>query len=222
MNSNQFQWTDELVQEYLKEMVIGDLGQQYNSIEKFKASKQKPLEYEILEYGYAQQQNNEPDIQYISKVKRLSDNEVFSIGDPTNFGVIKEIEQYNPFNGGLKIKFDDNTVHTIEFLQKATPKQPLYTSVDGKDIFEGDDFWLLYTAPNGIGNPSLTKARKELTLQPYMLAFSTEESANEFVYSSREVLSAKEVLELMVALGESLATETILDGLIEIVKSKSK
>ena len=51
---------------------------------------EQPKEYEILQYGYAQNNENKPDQQYIHSVKRLSDSEVFSINEITEQGKIIE------------------------------------------------------------------------------------------------------------------------------------
>lgn len=83
---------------------------------------------------------------YIQSVKRLSDSEIFTVGDNTNFGIIQSIDIQD-------IKYNDSSrtdINTISFgvskddedplleeIQKV--KKPLFTTLDGVNIFDEND-----------------------------------------------------------------------------------
>ena len=137
-NTEQFQWTNELLKEWAEYYIIheGD-----NLLEKFIQSKSKteqPL-WEILSYSnpnvftdvlggnivdakgsganYAILKNFP-----IHSVKRLSDGEVFSVGDSLDWmGEIKSIEIDDKFNGG--IAFINNSQKSCISTAKKAPKE---------------------------------------------------------------------------------------------------
>ena len=137
-NTEQFQWTNELLKEWAEYYIIheGD-----NLLEKFIQSKSKteqPL-WEILSYSnpnvftdvlggnivdakgsganYAILKNFP-----IHSVKRLSDGEVFSVGDSLDWmGEIKSIEIDDKFNGGMV--FINNSQKSCLSTAKKAPKE---------------------------------------------------------------------------------------------------
>ena len=137
-NTEQFQWTNELLKEWAEYYIIheGD-----NLLEKFIQSKSKteqPL-WEILSYSnpnvftdvlggnivdakgsganYAILKNFP-----IHSVKRLSDGEVFSVGDSLDWmGKIESIEIDDRFNGG--IAFINNSQKSCISTAKKAPKE---------------------------------------------------------------------------------------------------
>ena len=143
-NTEQFQWTNELLKEWAEYYIIheGD-----NLLEKFIQSKSKteqPL-WEILSFSYNTGKNN---IAYkasngyffhgtvaisdtdgmlssvwrIHSVKRLSDGEVFSVGDSLDWmGEIKSIEIDDKFNGGMV--FINNSQKSCLSTAKKAPKE---------------------------------------------------------------------------------------------------
>ncbi len=99
---NSFVWTDELVLEWSDHVrdIFNNPNNNYcgkydgfdTDFKKWKQSKQpsttvKP-EWEIVDYGYTQNNENKPEQRYINSVKRLSDGEVFSIGDMVDDGML--------------------------------------------------------------------------------------------------------------------------------------
>lgn len=82
----------------------------------------------------------------ITKVKRLSDGEVFSVGDKVSHkGVVDTIKE-------LKIRYDGaiyvSTVggmwgQCLASVDKYVPKIPVFVSDDGVDVFEGDTYFLV-------------------------------------------------------------------------------
>jgi hypothetical protein len=83
----------------------------------------------------------------IHSVKRLSDGEVFTVGDKvkvTEYGSIKNVDGFTIRNGisflkeGAWIFYDKGMTH-LDGVKKA--KQPIFLTHDGKDIFNGDTIW---------------------------------------------------------------------------------
>ena len=97
---SEFKWTDELVKEFMKDFVIHPNWKTFGDdwIEEFKASKQPKPEWEILEDASGKKGDpnfsaitrNHPHWEYthypIHSVKRLSDGEVFTVGDRVGYG----------------------------------------------------------------------------------------------------------------------------------------
>ena len=119
-----------------------------------------------------------------------SEDEIFSIGEKTNLGMIKDFHFYS--SGGLV----SNLINTdgygcggyfntsISFLKKVemiSKKKVLFVTDDGVDVFEGDFLWLVsktmnvYQWGNGhIGYGITDKFKGDLTL------FSTKAAATEW------------------------------------------
>lgn len=147
----------------------------------------------------------------IHSIKRLSDGEVFTIGDKI---------QYNNTNNNIRIiksiELDDIKVkifaceecysvpikgsnYGFNLLQNVTKfKQPLFTTEDGVDIFEGDEYILVrkgavsknlctftYTAVSG--ESMWNSKQKDYTL------FSTKEAAEEYILMNKPVLSINDL-----------------------------
>lgn len=122
-NDKVFVWTDELVNEYKNKFYHWEQQVKLSPIEQFKASKQSiSKDYEILSYGVG---NPIP----ILKVKRLSDNSVWSVGDDTTQGKIAEIT-YEPENGLFIHVYTKLLSYNYPFRinEISKPKQVLFTT----------------------------------------------------------------------------------------------
>jgi len=161
----------------------------------------------------------------INSIRRLSDNEVFSIGDvlidtfnkSQGSFTLKEIEfEKAPCDKGTgKLSF----IHThpilgkyipLERLQKAKPV--LFVTEDGVEMFSGDKFW----KNNGWLEPKCFIAGKD---QPYVLndkPFSSKEKAEEYIMYNKPVLSINDVLQHIRHFSKTLDE----DGLKELVESR--
>jgi hypothetical protein len=143
MNTDNFVWTDELVSEYVQNIVFGNLGKEYNHILKFKESKQTKKEYEVLTVRIAYDKGTKLE-ETIHSVKRLSDGEVFTVGDAVKsyfgggylFGVIKSISNdgfincINAREGGndwCRPIIDTNDGFEISKARPIEDKQPTQT-----------------------------------------------------------------------------------------------
>lgn len=89
--------------------------------------------------------------EYIHSVKRLSDGEVFTIGDNinydhySNFNKITKISinQKGSIKEGVWVNYAGGSCH-LSIAKKLPKKTPLFTTEDGKEIFEGDKYYVVY------------------------------------------------------------------------------
>jgi len=93
-------------------------------------------DYRILECGYAQTNNGSPDQQYITKVLRKSDNEVFSIGEEvdTQFWRKQIIIGFNTERTELVVEFETcvnplSKIHKLYNSSKANDYEVLRSTV---------------------------------------------------------------------------------------------
>lgn len=153
--SNSWIWTDELVLELLEKMTSMEGHEnRWRAIERFKASKQPKPEWEILEYKHGGITDLPPAIVGqksiwwnqavcnnwpIHSVKRLSDGEVFSVGDKfwikqqageywviykIEIGIEGDIRFISPsgYNWGLKLALK-HPIHQSTMPVYLTPSQ---------------------------------------------------------------------------------------------------
>ena len=169
-------------------------------------------DYEIL--SYSDNNNNifrEKDNQgilhrldfKIHSVKRLSDFEIFTIGDIVKCedckGKITSLEIYHNdiYLTGIDNKMPFgftlcNALDCFEIPQKA--KQPLFTTEDSVDIFKGDKIYFINTT-NGRFNINIC-LDVEL-YKTHLLYFSTKEKAEEYILYNKPLLTLKDIDELL-------------------------
>lgn len=127
----------------------------------------------------------------ISEVRRLSDGEVFSIGDE-----VKYSDEPNPFtieyfhisDVGNMMAGVRSYRYSIDYIKKVKPA--LFTSDDGVDIHEGDTIWYVrkdwsYTDVEIHAKPSNQSCKY----------FSTQEAAEEFILMNKRCLSVNDVVK---------------------------
>lgn len=123
----------------------------------------------------------------IEKVKRLSDNEVFTIGDRTTKGIIHSFEKHD-FWLGVNVG-DQNTL--LRTFDKIKPKF-LFTTEDNVPIYEHDNYYPVNTdfrqsgVCNGISWYNPKNGEKY---------FSTKEKANEYILMNKPCLSINDLLK---------------------------
>jgi hypothetical protein len=120
-----------------------------------------------LQYEYTVE--NLLGIAKISSVKRIRDNEVFSIGDITNFGTITGFSFDNkiPEPVRMEVKFkgfrpqpDKNIeITTVQYLTNVTKLKPIFTTEDDVDIYQGDECW--YALPRNSFEGKYTLKRRK-------------------------------------------------------------
>jgi hypothetical protein len=139
----------------------------------------------------------------IHSVKRLSDDEIFTIGDKYNDGDLKN-ETIIKFNisseNGLLVNSN-----MLKNISKA--KQSLFKTDDGVAIYEGDIF---YTIDSSFKVQTTFGGKDEVDN-----AWSTKEAAEKYILMNKPCLSIKEILEL------DIDTEQIfITDMQQLVKSK--
>ena len=139
----------------------------------------------------------------IHSVKRLSDSQIFSIGDLVKCedckGIITSLEIYGNdiYLNGIDNKMPFgytlcNTLDCFEIPQKV--KQPLFTTEDGVDIFEN----IIYYGMNKGDLIMMKLNSKDIILDDNRcVTFSTKEKAEEYILLNKPCLSYGDVQEYL-------------------------
>lgn len=154
-------------------------------------------------------------------VKRLSDGEVFSVGDKVKYrprGVIQwTIASFFIRGDGVMLVRSKDSEMVEAFDNDLTKvKTPLFTTEDGKAVFEGDEIYAVFTK-HGFGFDiwgvwpwgAMAKSNWDDTVK----RFSTKKAAEEYVLMNKPCLTLGEVLGMMLNEHEE-------DEITEIAKSK--
>ena len=140
----------------------------------------------------------------IHSVKR-NDGEIFTIGDKVigynnSITKIKTIDLVGEVS--LNIGTDKHEGFSLNSLKKA--KQPLFTTEDGVDIFEGDKYYPVNKTYWIVNEPENTCKINYETYHKNTNNFSTKEKAEEYILMNKPVLSLKEIKETTTIKGLSL------------------
>jgi len=117
----------------------------------------------------------------INSVKRLSDGEIFTIGDNTKYGCIDKF--YIKNNYLLSTTVLESNGRYLKYLEKI--KQPLFTTEDGVDIFNPTLLWRVSKSSfyfNKYGDYMIQKGSCAY------LCFSTKEKAEEYILMNKPFL----------------------------------
>lgn len=146
----------------------------------------------------------------IYSIKRKSDGEIFTIGDKTNGGSIKEICLMGLVVSNIKQPDFIHIVYNHDLKDSIYPdfnnvqklKQPLFTTEDGVDIFEGDiyykvinDTFQLFIMENASKGESLRSK-----------VFSTKEKAEEYILMNKPCLSLNDIFKDVEKMRKGLKT----------------
>lgn len=187
----------------------------------------------------------------IHSVKRLSDGEIFTVGDKVEGYKNNGIKQITINAFGLRIINDANgdgivtnqLSWQLRDLVKIKSKQPLFTTEDGVEVFVGDKYWCAHD--DKFGSHSM---RWTINSNPYEATddifydyrthegkinqnkngnyyFSTQEAAKEYILMNKPCLSIKDVQPLFggAYLDDSPTTlDKLTSNLKKLVKSKLK
>lgn len=157
-------------------------------------------DYEILEiqgkYGsissYKEQYDSDLKDKSIYKIKRLSDDEIFTIDDIVigNSNIKYNISSF-VINGRFgKIIINGHDIHLNECTKV---KQPLFTTEDCVDIFDGNEFYFI--AQNFSGNTcGKLKAKLGVLAEFSEARFSTKEKAEEYILMNKPCLSFQDII----------------------------
>lgn len=128
----------------------------------------------------------------IYSIKRLSDGEIFTIGD--------EIESVcKPYKSYLieRIDIKDNKIriygksflYSLDRLKHS--KKPLFTTEDGVEMFKGDKYWVVYDGYK-LSNSAFT-ADIDYRLSITDLRFASHKEAKEYCFNNKPALSLNDV-----------------------------
>ena len=164
----------------------------------------------------------------IHSVKRLSDGEVFTIGDMTtgvSYNDSRSIESFIvQYDNSIEIK-QKHGITKLKYLVKA--KQPLFITEDGVNVFKGDigkeewnyfptvntKTWKLSSCSN---NSRITNDRIE---NDYIKIFSTKEAAEKYLLMNKPCISINDLLSLD-EFASNNRLQIYMSSLKELVKSK--
>jgi hypothetical protein len=167
----------------------------------------------------------------IHSVKRLSDGEIFTIGDKitgkSKYNCIINSIELNPNCSQIMFNRLDEG---IDLINAKHIKQPLFTTEDGKEIFEGDYYHLVYFEKGIVGLPkgtdlfTVSKAHKaeplgkDETWSTNCKFFSKKEKAEEYIILNKPCLSINDLLKIKNNIG--YFGNTLIEKSKELVKSK--
>lgn len=134
----------------------------------------------------------------IYSIKRLSDGEIFTIGDKvinkTNslyYGIISEIYiRNNELEPYVATTINGNMGLFLNNIEKT--KQPLFTTEDGVDIFEGYTFYII---DDENWQPCIYQNYISINEYKNALKFSTKEKAEEYILMNKPCLSLNDIIE---------------------------
>ncbi len=133
----------------------------------------------------------------IYSILRKSDGEIFTIGDSVSLtfgkGIIKEISSSDNY---LRIK-GAGFNYSLSILTKYT-EQLLFKTEDGVDIYEGDDYWIVYDdykLSTGCfkGHVDILKTMKTTS----NLYFSSKGRAEDYCHEHKPALSLNDIMEVI-------------------------
>jgi len=180
----------------------------------------------------------------IYSVKRLSDNQIFSIGDNVQYDPSNKYTKYPEYNKPYKINkfyFDglgrlvakgyneiDNITNDACVIEsknfRKVERVPLFKSEDGINIYENDKFW--FVAKDFTGKePGELIAQKNITAEYAEARFSTKEKALEYIIENKPCLSYNDIKDIAFGLFMNVSSGKTFfneEAVKELVKLKLK
>lgn len=131
----------------------------------------------------------------IYSVERLSDGEVFTVGDRIKVyqhGSTKTIDSIDLMKEGIWFTYDSGSCHLTHAIKQKP--QPIYLTHDGKDIFPKDIVW--YVNKENFYHDYI-KAYPEVKFNSEIRAyFLTEEEAKKYIIENKPALSINDFWEI--------------------------
>lgn len=235
----QFEWTDELAYEFAAKWKDGRLGDRLPiAIEEFKQSKQPKPEWKVIslqtendtfnlhlnrmyksgdvEFGLEHLLNVEK--AQITTVQRLSDGEIFSVGNAIKWKITGGI--FSSTIQGFELEYldmmicvENNSRVNLCVIQKA--KQPLFTTEDGVPIYEGGEIWYV----DDRWHVDVSNAFHTTNALNWKI-FSTEAAAEAYVLANKPQLSLSDVEQAYVGDKKSKEYISLIDNLRLIIRQK--
>ena len=153
----------------------------------------------------------------IISVKRLSDGEIFTLGDKIKVyqhGSTKTIDSIDLYGNtssmkeGIWLRYSTGSCHMTHVIKQ---KQQIYLTLNGKDIFKGDTVW--YVNKENFYHDYI-KAYPEVKFNSEIRAyFLTQEEAKEYIIENKPALSIKEFWEITTMSGSNRVKSIVLKEL---------
>lgn len=153
---------------------------------------------EVIEKDYLILTYNDSNyIKIIRSVKRLTDNEIFFIGDKVktdglSWDEIQTIQSFQTNSNGFFARLgreENSSFVTYKRLDELKKVKKLFTTQDGIDMYEGDKCWAGYLEE---GIESFEFLDYEGTSKR-MIYFSTKKAAKEYILMNKPCLSLNDV-----------------------------
>lgn len=209
--SKEFNWTDEAVKEFVLtynkiDKLISGTDPIMQTIKEFKQSKQPcSRDWEVVKVrigrsGHIVDVGDTDDTAShypIHSVKRLSDGEVFSVGDEVeNGGVVRKIENFfiSPNIDVLYAETNNNHAWRFMDLKKAEKPKPLFMDVKGNGVFVGDRFYSVTDDFEIIWSDAISGIH--LTPQIISRSFRLSGDAEEYILLNKPLLSVNDVKKI--------------------------
>jgi len=155
----------------------------------------------------------------IYSVKRLSDGEIFTVGDRAKvyeYGSIKTITEIvindtkSILTEGIWLRYDSGSSHMIHAIKV---ENPIFLTHDGKNIFAGDKLWWVnkktFCSDYFVPTPSVTFFSD---LNAYFL---TREEAEDYIIENKPALSIKEFWEITCMSTSNFNKNTYMKDLVK-------
>lgn len=158
----------------------------------------------------------------IYQVKRLSDGEIFTIGDRLHgydLGRSVELTMFKIDKNKCLVGHRDLGLINIKNCKKA--KQPLFKSEDGVDIFEGDLVVCFDIDSFCLRNRTYRFKEEDINDKNYLF-FSTEAKAEEYILMNKPILNVKEICPIIGQCNNTtyIDLDQLTEKLKELVKSR--
>lgn len=228
-----FNWTENMVAEFIQTKLHIQESASFDLIEQFKTSKQPKIEWEIMAYRFKPTETvihnssksfqatvgDNPDYEIYS-VKRLSDSEVFSIGDEMAlYGETKKIIGFETmFNKHMMACHSESGSFNIIYAKKV--EAFLFTTEDMESVYDGDKVVLLSTDNWIISNPVTAPKNPSKGDHNQFKYFSTKEKAEEYKIRHQSLLSLQDILDALNTDRRSIEQSNDWDILLQKAKDK--
>jgi len=162
--------------------------------------------------------------QSISSIKRLSDDEIFTVGDTVktkqlSFVIDKfSINAHKPSE--ILLSSSEHTF--ICNLNEVTKSKPiLFTTEDGVDIYENDAIWVISSNFNTIYTTAFSNKYGN-SKTAYKIVFSNKKAAEEYILMNKPCLSLNDVASIYPGVNKNHSNTPShqAERLKELVKSK--
>ena len=137
----------------------------------------------------------------ILSVKRLSDGEVFTVGDRAKvyeYGSIKTIDsmtlvtECSSMKEGIWLNYNSGSSHIIHAIKQV--EQPIFLTHDGEDIFDGDKVW--YVNKQDHYKSYFIASKNQSFFSDRMAYFLTRQDAEDYIEKNKVLFTTEDGVDL--------------------------